>query len=1103
MNLQNIIFNRIRMGKLLFILFLVTLVPGASAQKNTGAFHILGRIRVDNGDPAGAVINLSNLSAKTSEAPIQLDATGKFEFILKYFTEYRMVVVKEGHYPKEIDISTIIPSQVWAKDSLFPPYPIVVTIYKKVPDVTLSFEGKTVGKICYSPNGKLDNFDADIFISDKDIRREIDQALKEKDDAVFNQKMAEAIEFEKKNQIREALKAYEEALAMRKNDQFIKPKIKELNSDLKNLEKDQLNEAEFIKLLAAGDDNVSKQKYPEAIDNFKAALSMKPGDQAASAKLSNAEQLLAALNADKSKLDAEFNRLLALGDANVTGKKYPEAIDNFKSALVIKANDKIASGKLANAEQLLAGENATKAKLDAEFYRLLASGDENVSGKKYPEAILNFKGALTIKAGDPTATGKLANAEQLLAALNADKAKQDAEFVRLIATGDRNVSDQKYPEAIDNFKGALSIKTGDKTASSKLDNAERLLDAFNADIAKRDAEFRRLLAAGDENVSGKKYPEAILDFKGALTLKAGDPTATTKLANAEQLLAALNADNAKQEAEFARLVAAGDQNVSDQKYPEAIDNFKGALKIKTGNQIASSKLANAERLLAALNADKAKQEAEFNRLLAAGDDNVTKQRFEDAVGNFKSALVIKVGDKIAADKLANAEQLLAKANAERAKLGEEFNRLLASGDANVTAKKYPEGVTDFTGALKLKPGDPVAARKLSDAEQLLARQIAEKTRLDAEFNNMLALGDGNVIKQKYEDAINNFNLALQIKPGDKTATDKLANAQQLLAKTNADKAKLEEEFNRLLASGDANVAGQKYSEGIADFKDALKLKPADLIATRKLSDAERLLAQFNAEKQRKEAELKLLADKEKKYKETIARADQLYDAKSWSESKGQYREAIRISDSEKYPKDRIDEIDAILAKIASDKLLAQQQAVAQRKLQGEDSYLKNMQTGDANFAKSLWTVAIFYYQAALKYKASDKNAIAKIEDCNKMIDSNITAEKMQDYNNNIRQADEDMKVKQYSSARFYYGKASEILPWENYPKDQLKVVEKVIASTDYSGIDAQYFEAIKKADEAVTLKNYAIARFYFQRAISLKPDEEYPKQQLKRLTSEN
>ena len=1215
-------FKVIRYSLLLFMLLIITQVT--KAQKATNIFRITGSIKADTGEPTGSVVTLTNLTTKAVEKSTTVNSSGKFDFDLTFFSEYKLVVVKENYYTKEIEISTMIPSQVWEKDSIFPPFLMAVRIYKKVPNVTLSFEGKVVGKLSYSPKGKLDNFDSYIYIDDKDIRREIDQAIKEQEDELFNQKMAEAVDFEKKNQIREAIKAYEEALAIRKNDQFIKPKLKELASDLKSMEKDALLEGEFNKLLASGDDNVLKQKYPEAVDNFKAALNIKPGNQVASDKLTNAEKLLAALNAEKAKLDAEFNRLLSVGDVNVTNLKYPEAIanykesltlkpgnsvatgkltkaeqllatanaekvrletefsrllasgdayildqkyaeaiDNFKNALIIKAGDKTASDKLTNAERLLAmvnadkakqeaefnrllsvgdvnvknqkyaeaivnfkdalslkpgnfvasdklavaekllvGANAAKAKLDADFARLLTEGDANVMGQKYPEAIENFKGALVIKAGDKTATDKLANAEKLLAAAMADKAKQEAEFNRLISVGDVNVTNLKYTDAITNFKDALNLKPGNSVATGKLANAEKLLAGANAQKARLEADFARLLTEGDANVMGQKYPEAIESFKGALAIRTGDKTASDKLTNAEKLLAAAMADKAKQEAEFNRLLSVGDVNVTNLLYPDAITNFKDALTLKPGNSVARDRLSNAEKLLADLNTEKARQESEFKRLLASGDANVSGQKYPEAIENFKGALALKTGDKIASDRLANAEKLLAAVNAEKASKEAEFNRLLTVGDENVTALKYPDAITNFKDALKIKAGDPVALRKLSDAEKLLAALNAEKAKTEAEFARLVSTGDANVIGQKYPEAIENFKGALVIKAGDKLASDKLANAEKLLAALNAEKAKKEAEFDLLLAAGNENMTGLKYPEAIVNFKDALKIKPGDAVASSKLSESEKLLALFLAEKQKKEAAEKLLADMQRKYKETIVRADQLFAIKSLTEAKGQYNEAIKISDVDKYPKERIAEIDSLLAKQAAERLLAQKQAEEQRKLQDEGSYLKNIQTGDANFGKSLWTVAIFYYQEALKYKATDKYAVARIDNCNKMIDSNITAERMLEYNSFIKLADADLQAKKYSSARFYYGKANGILPWENYPKGQLTVVDKLIATTDVNGIEAQYFDAIKKAEEAVTLKNIAIARFYFQKAISLKPEEEYPKQQLKRLTAE-
>ena len=62
--------------------------------------------------------------------------------------------------------------------------------------------------------------------------------------------------------------------------------------------------------------------------------------------------------------------------------------------------------------------------------------------------------------------------------------------------------------------------------------------------------------------------------------------------------------------------------------------------------------------------------------------------------------------------------------------------------------------------------------------------------------------------------------------------------------------------------------------------------------------------------------------------------------KAFPEAKDQYLEAIRISDTDRYPKDKVAEIDSLMVQLAKERLLAQKRAEEQRKLQGEGSYQK-------------------------------------------------------------------------------------------------------------------------------------------------------------------
>ena len=1030
----------------IFLIFLMLLIvcqaEGQSSRVPAGTakykyFQIPGRVKLEKGDPSGAVVRLIDLDSKQIEKSMAIPSSGKFDLELSYFKEYKLSISKEGYYDKEINVSTVIPRDVWEKDSIFPPFYIVVTLYKKVPGTKLSFEGKPIGKVIYSPNGTLDNFDSNILIDDQAIQDEIDTALKNIDDKDFNLKMAEALEAEKKNDLSAAYSLYSVASKIKPSDKFVKEKLKELASDLKNL-------------------------------------------------------------GNEAKIQAEYDRLMALGDANVNGLKYGEAIQYYKGALKVKANDSVAIAKIADAEKQLAlvGE---KSKKDAEFNRLIAAGDANVNQSKYADAINSFKQALVIRTGDSIALARIADTEKQLA-LAGDKAKKDAEFSRLIAFGDANVGQSKYTEAIINFKSALDIKPNDSIALARIAEAEKQI-ALLGDKAKKDAEYKRLIVAGDANVSQSKFGEAIINFKSALDIKPNDTIALVRIAEAEKQLA-LAGDKVKKDAEFNRLIAAGDANVSSFKYPEAIINFKSALDIKPNDSIALARIAEAEKQLA-LAGDKAKKDAEFNRLIVAGDANVSQSKYSDAIINFKSALDIKPNDSVALARLAEAEKQLALAG-DKAKKDAEFSRLIAEGDANVSQLKYVDALNSYKNALKLK-NDAIVVAKIAETERLM--QLAETERLRLESDKQaIALK-----QQKYKEAI--------------------------------DKA------NQLFAS-------KNFTESRLFYQQALSIDQVPVYPAERIREIDKIIAQMQSDALANDQE----TAKTKLYNDAVNRGGSNFTAKLYSEAINAYREAQKIKPAEILPSQKINEIQLILDGIAEKALEDQKFASDKNLSNNEKLYLDKIKIADENFKKSQWTVARFYYIEALKFKQTDNYSLEKVDACDKMIDSGITAEKMQDYKNKIAKADAEMKAQNYSSARFYYRSASDILKWETYPKQQLNEIDRIVAEklnesdqklftenqskadeafnrqeypvsrfyynkameisqsdhvasrlkeiesivngSEAKKNDASYADFIKKGDDAVKQKNSAIARFYYQKASALKPNENYPKEEIKKIDSE-
>ena len=756
-------------------------------------FQIPGRIKMEKGDPSGAVVNLFNLDSKQIEKSVVIPSSGKFDLELSFFKEYRISVTKNGYYDKELNVSTVIPLDVWEKDSIFPPFYIVVTLYKKVPDATLSFEGKTIGKVSYSPNGTLDNFDSNVFIDDQAIQDEIYTALKNIDDKDFNQKMAEALEYEKKNDLSTAYSLYSEASKIKPSDKFVKEKLKELAYELKNLGNEAKIQAEYDRLIALGDANVNSLKYNDAIQYYKGALKVRPNDPFAVSKLAEAEKQLA-LAGDKARKDAEFNRLMAEGDASVSQTKYAEALTFYKDALKFKINEFV-NAKITETERLM-----------------------QIAEKEHVRLEMGIQ-AIALKQ-------------------------------------------QKYKEAIDK---------------------------------------------ADQLFASKNYTEAKLFYHQALAV---DQVAT---------------------------------------YPD-------------------------ERI------------REIDKIVA--------QLLTDALSREQESTEIKL-----------------------------YNEAVKIADESFKAKNWNLALANYTKASDIRPNEPYPKNKIQEVKNFITQE--------------------NVNSKLYTDAMN---------------------------------------------SGATNFSAKQYPDAISAYREAQKIKPSEILPSQKIKEIQSI-------------------------------------------------------------------IDALAAKTPDD----QKSATNQKLSSDEKSYLEKITIADENFKKSQWSVARFYYIEASKFKQGDNYSLERVDACDNMIDSGITAEKMQEYKNIIYKADDEMKAKNYSSARFYYRSASDILKWETYPQQQLKEIDRIVAEKlsesdqrlftenlnkaddafnrkeyavarfyynkaikisqsdhvasrlkeiesivngpESQKINAAYDDFIKKGDEAVKQKNSSIARFYFQKAIALKPNENYPKEELKKIDS--
>ena len=112
----------------------------------------------------------------------------------------------------------------------------------------------------------------------------------------------------------------------------------------------------------------------------------------------------------------------------------------------------------------------------------------------------------------------------------------------------------------------------------------------------------------------------------------------------------------------------------------------------------------------------------------------------------------------------------------------------------------------------------------------------------------------------------------------------------------------------------------------------------------------------------------------------------------------------------------------------------------------------------------------------------------------------LAAQKAKDdeYNMLISRADNAFGGKNYEDAKSDYQSALVVKPAEQYPKDRIKEIDKILkslaaAAASSKAREEQYKSLIANADKAFNTKKYTDAMSEYLSASAVKPDEQYPK----------
>ena len=211
--------------------------------------------------------------------------------------------------------------------------------------------------------------------------------------------------------------------------------------------------------------------------------------------------------------------------------------------------------------------------------------------------------------------------------------------------------------------------------------------------------------------------------------------------------------------------------------------------------------------------------------------------------------------------------------------------------------------------------------------------------------------------------------------------------------------------------------------------------------------------------------------------------------------------AKQAKSDETYPDEMIAKIDSTVterARLAAEAEAAEQARLAALQAEKERQYSDAVAQADEAFNQKEYENARTAYRSALNIKPEENYPQQQIDKIGDLMAELLAAQKEQEqlnknYENAIQAADKLFTARNFPSAKTNYVKALEIKPDEQYPVTQIAEIERLIKQKE---TDEKYRTVILAADGFFRTRTYPEARAEYEKAVVLKPDEQYPQSQI-------
>ncbi len=667
-----------------------------------------------------------------------------------------------------------------------------------------------------------------------------------------------------------------------------------------------------------------------------------------------------------------------------------------------------------------------------DYNKAITDGNDNYKSGKYEQAKINFETAQVIFPKESYPKERLSVIYSIL------KTQQELEekYKKIIIEGDKADSSRNYLTAIEYYSKALELKTNDPYSQNKIQQIKKILD----DQKNSEQAYTKYIYKGDSLFRMNSFSKSLDAYKRALSIKPDERYPEDQINQINLIFS--------NEQKFKQYNISADSALKSKNPEYAKMYYQKALYLKPNDQSVKEQIIKVNQVIEK-NALLLAENNKYNELIKTADNLLQTKQYEDAENTYQQASAIKPDEKYPIRQVMKIKNTL-KVIAEKKAIQDKYDKYILLADQFYQNGELDKAFENYQNAKQLIPEETYAGKQI----EKIKPEISQLKSIMESYSLRIAEADKYFANKDYDNATTNYQLAVRIKPNEHYPKQKIEEINKIKEKIK------HEEYLKLISEAENTFSTGNLDKTLEIFNKASDLQPNEEYPKNRILE----ITALKYQKQKND----------KTYATYIEKGENSFRAFDYMNARNAFNEASLIKPNEQYPLNKIAEINKLL----------------RDNFVNDSIYNSLMKEADNLFKNNDFTSARMIYVQAHQKKPEETQAENRIYE----IDSHITAYAQKEYQKIIAKADEYYNKNDLKNAKEYYKKAFIVMPGQEYPKEQIGIIDIKLVNDEYQNL-------IKLAEYAFNQKDYSHSKNYYTQALFLKPKEIEPKKKISELNA--